>query len=503
MREIKKSFWDIITVTGTTVLSIPLMVLSESIQARYLGPAGYGKVALIISAISLLYLFGMSWLERSVLRFGKEEFLQENHFRKTTGNLVMIGFLSLLVTILIFYLFQEPIFTFLEIQYRYAFPLICIGLLLTVVRVFLLEALKVVRLIKVQSFLLRLANKIFVLGGMLILIFIILKINVINVVIVFLLTDIVISLIALFFLKLRYFFPIKIDNSYIKNIVFFSLPLLFTSWSGYVINWIDTYVIKYFMTLEDVGIYQAAYKILNTLHSFWGVGLITITTPIVLVFKSKSETNKINDLYLKRLVPYFCYFTLLAVALIILFSDYGFYLIYGSEFSNSVLPFKILFASHSFTVITYALMAIITSYDMTGMMFILGISSGVINIIADIILVPLFGINGAAVASFIVFSINPLIWYYYVGARFAYPGKLSLFFAMTSIVILVINVVPLSFYERLIYTVSILLIISLLAGRFRLFTEADNKIFNNIDMPHSVRSFIAGLIRLFSRLHSG
>ena len=502
MREIKKSFWDFVTVTGATVLSIPLMILSESIQARYLGPARYGKVALILSAISLLYLFGLSWLERAVLRYGKEEFLQENHFRKTTGNLVVIVIISLFVTVITFYIFQEPIFAFLEIQYQYAFLIICFGLLLATVRAFVLEALKVVRLIKIQSFLLRVANKMFILCGMLVLAFVFFKLNVITVIAVFLLTDFFIILFALAFLKWRYFFPLRFDIALLKKILLYCLPLLFTSWSGYVINWVDTYVIKYFMTLEDVGIYQAAYKILSTLTSFWGVGLLTITTPIILVFKSKAEINKITNLYLKRLVPHICYFTLLAVAPIILFSDIGFNLIYGAEFTDSVIPFKILFTSQCFTVIAYSLMAIITSYDLTGMMFIVGTSVGIVNIIADIILVPLLGINGAAIASFVIFSVYPLIWYFYMGTKFVRPGGLSIFFAMMSLVILIINIYIQSFDYRLIFTLGVLIITTLIAGRFNLFNEADNQIFNNIEMPNSVRLLIARAIQLFSRLRS-
>jgi len=115
MRELKKSFWDFVTSLGSSFLALPLMVFSEAIQARYLGPEKYGQIALIISAISLFFLFGLSWAQNSIIRFGKEEFIKNNNLRRTTGNFLLISGFSFVFVLLFYFIFKNRILKFLNI----------------------------------------------------------------------------------------------------------------------------------------------------------------------------------------------------------------------------------------------------------------------------------------------------------------------------------------------------------------------------------------------------
>ena len=115
MREIKKSFWDAMAVGGSIVLAIPLMIVSESIQARYLGTANYGKVALIYSAISLVFLFSLNWLTHSLLRFGKEEYITVGHLRKTSTTYLLAALALFIPSLVMLYILQKPLFEFLDI----------------------------------------------------------------------------------------------------------------------------------------------------------------------------------------------------------------------------------------------------------------------------------------------------------------------------------------------------------------------------------------------------
>jgi O-antigen/teichoic acid export membrane protein len=499
MKELKKSFWDFAIISGATALSVPLMIISESIQARYLGPANYGKVALILSAISLLYLFGLSWLRVSVIRFGKEEFVKEGNLRKTTANFFVNNVFSFIIVSIIFYIFKKPIFSFLEIEHNYAFWIILFGCLLGFLKNFVFEVLKVIRLIKIQTFLYRLATKIFILFGMLLFVFNILKINVNYIIAIFLISDLLIVTIGFYFIKFKYLFPLDFDKKMIKRMLIYSYPLFFSVWSSYIVNWIDTYVIKYFMNLESVGIYQAAYKIFRTLKSFWGVGLVTITLPIMMVFKTNDQIDKIKNLYLKRLVPQVSFLGMILISLIIVFSDFGFDLIYGAKFNDSIIPFKILVASQNFAIISSMLTAIILSYDMTKMLSILGITAGIFNVIADIILVQYFGINGAAIASFLIFSIIPIIWFFYINKKFKVKRKLALLFPTITICIMLINISNMDYIIKIIISFSLLIAVLLFARNFNLFNKNDVKLIQNINMPKTARRVFNKAILILSK----
>ena len=499
MKELKKSFWDFVTANVMIVLAVPLMIISESIQARYLGPGNYGKVALFLGAILILYSFGLSWLRLSIIRFGKEEFIKENHLRKTTADFFIISLFSFFVISILFYSFKKPILDFLEIEKVYLFWVIIFGALISLIKLFILEVLKVIRLIKLYTFLFRLASKLFIVFGMLLFVLSIIGISVIYVIYIYLISDILVIIIAFSFVKPKYIFPLRFDKVLLRKIIIFSLPLLFHSWSSYVITWVDTYVIKYYMTLEDVGIYQAAYKILNTFKSFFGMGLVAITTPIIMVFKSNNEIDKIKNFYIKRLIPQISFFAMILVSLIIIFSNQMFHLIYGEKFNSSIMVFKILMASVSFTIISNGFSAIFTSFDLTKMIFYLGLSSGIFNIIADIFLVKYFGIAGAAIASFLVFSIVPIIWLFYINKYFGVTRKLALLFPFITVIIMLINITNIYFIIKLFTSLFLIIIVFIISRKFNLFNKKDSGMINNISLPDPIKNLFVRFINFASR----
>lgn len=496
MKELKKSFWDFVVVMGSAFLSIPLMIFSESIQARYLGPEKYGQVALIISAIALLYIFGLSWLRLSIMRFGKEEFLQKGHLRRTTTSFLLVSFFSFLIVISLFRIFREPIFNFLEISNEIYFWIIAIGLIFSAAKTYIFEILKVIRKIKEQSFLMRFASKIFIAGGILLFVLHILTIKIIYIIFIFLLSDLFVILIGLNLIKKEYLMPFDLDKKLLNKMLIFSLPLLFSNWSNYIVTWIDTYVIKYFLTLEDVGIYQASYKIFNTLRSFFFSAIVTISTPIIMVFRTKDQTYKISEFYLKRLLPQLSFFAFIFIAFSLLFSDLGFHLVYGNKFDASILPFKIIITTLHLGMISSFFTAIRVSFDMTKLYLYLGIFAAVLNFVLDIVLVPIFGILGAAAATFLVYTINPIIWYFIINRKFAVKRKLALFFPIFSCIVLFLNTYFSNFILRLVGSIILIITSFMISRNFNLFQKNDIQILEQIDIPKFVKKLYQNLIKI-------
>ena len=415
------------------------------------------------------------------------------------GNYFLIIAFCFIVVSTLFFAFKSIIFNFLEIKHFYAFWVILAGLILHISKEFVFEVLKVIRLIKLQTFLFRLATKLFVVVGVLFLAFILFNINVNYVIAVFLFSDLLVVVIGFVFIKRSYLFPFQINREMAKTMIIYAFPLLFASWANYVINWVDAYVIKYYMTLADVGIYQAAYKITSTLKSFWGASLVTITTPIIMVYKTEGQINKITGLYLKRLLPQLSFFTMIVVSLIILFADIFFNHVYGVKFAASILPFKIICASISFTAITYSLMAVITSFDMTKLMLWIGLITGILNVVADFLLVPIFGIVGPAIASCTIFSIGPLIWFFFVNRKFRFDRNLSILFPIVTLVILLINISPWFYFIKLILSFCILCLAYLIGRRFDLFLLEDTRMLTNINMPESIRHLLTKIIKILGK----
>jgi O-antigen/teichoic acid export membrane protein len=250
--------------------------------------------------------------------------------------------------------------------------------------------------------------------------------------------------------------------------------------------------------MEDVGKYQAAYKILNLLRSFWGMGIGTITTPIIMIFKTNNELSKISEIYLKRLLPQLLFITMVVLSIIIVTSDYVLIWIYGSQFKETILPFKILIASHNFTTISFGLLAIARSFDMTKVLLYLGLLAGVMNIALDIFLVPVFGISGASIASLITFAIMPVIFFIYISKRFNVKRELPLLFPLLILCVLAINIFNLDYMIKITGTGICIVLSYVIAKNHKLFLKSDISIFDNIEMPTSVRNLLIRLLNILA-----
>jgi len=499
MKEIRKTFWDAISITGATALAIPLMIASESLQARGLGAEDYGRVALVVSLISLLYLFGLYWLRNAVMRFAKEEFVLEGDFRKTTGTLLLINMISFLIIVSLFLGFRQNIYNFLGLQLTNLTLIVILGVFLNFLKEYLLEVLKVIRKIHIQAIFGKFINKVLILLGLLLLISGIVELSVLNVVIVFLTADLLTVILSAIFIKLSYFFPLKFEWKLLKKVIIFSFPLLFASWSGYIVNWVDLYVINYFMSTEDVGLYHAAYKFLNAIQAFLGTSLIiTISTPMIMVFKSTGQIEKIKNHYLKRIIPQLSFVGMIAISILILFSDYIFLVVYGADFDQSILIFKILVASQSFFVISAAYTGVITTFDLTKIILYLGILAGVLNILLDITLVPIMGIVGAAISSFLVFCLIPILRLIFVNRKFGVRNHNAFLFPVSTVIIMLINISTIGFVYRLIFTVFVLFGIIIFTKRIGIFRKADGQILDKIEMSANIRKRLKSFIYAMS-----
>lgn len=498
MREVKKSFWDFIVISGSTILAIPLMIASESIQARYLGPADYGKVGLVYSAISILFLCSLNWLTVSIIRFGKEEYIKEGHLRKTTTTYLLTALMSFLPMLFIFHLFQKDIFSFLEIEHPHAFLFIVIGVFFMVAKTYVLETLKAIRLIKVQSFLMRIVTKVFILAGMLLFLFNWLEIGINYVIAILLFSDFLVAIIGLFFIKRKYIFPLLFDAKHLKTVIVFSIPLFFGAWSAYIINYVDSYTIKYYMAMEDVGIYTAAYKVFSTLKSFISAGITAIMVPIIIAMNTEKQHGKMET-FLRRVVPQGVFAGFILTALSITFAGIGFRFVYGGEYDASVVPFQILAASLVVTMLSSLLTGFYWALELTKLLSILGITFGIINAVGDILLVPYLGIIGPSIVSLFVFTVYPLIMFFVIYRHFKIKRMLALFFCVAILLVLGVNLLAIAEWLRIVLTFITIIFTGLFSMRFNLFNKADVEYFEGVSMPAGLKKIIYKVIFLLSR----
>jgi len=202
----------------------------------------------------------------------------------------------------------------------------------------------------------------------------------------------------------------KIDWLWIKNGVKISIPFFIGTLAYKVTEFSDRYMIDYYMTIADVGIYTFFAGIANTIN----IIVFTLVTMIYYPILVEQYQNKKMDMFKKTLRV----FSIKTITFSII-SSIGILLLIGSvlnfmskiEFQNNIevlwlliianiilnisyIPHYVLYAAHKDIIIRNATL----------------ISAG-INIVLNLIFIKYYGIIGAAMATLISFMVIFILKY--------------------------------------------------------------------------------------------
>lgn len=156
---------------------------------------------------------------------------------------------------------------------------------------------------------------------------------------------------------------------------------------------LDIWIINYYCKNEEVGFYSLAVGLVNM--------IMIITTSITIVLKPylTSNTEDIRRFYLKVFSR--LNFTVIMLICVVLFAIAHFIipLLYGVEFSKSVLPLKLLLPGVLFMCLNKIFAIYFVSKGIVKYNLYATIIGLVFTIILDLTLIPEYGIIGAGIAS--------------------------------------------------------------------------------------------------------
>jgi len=224
------------------------------------------------------------------------------------------------------------------------------------------------------------------------------------------LSYIISSFIALWFVKDYYkiFVNVKIPNKEQRqDFLKFSIVSMLTNTISQMLYLLDTFLIG---IIIQSGTVVASYKTATLIPfalNFIPSSVMTFAYPYFA--KHKDDKNLVKNYFLK-LQKYLLLFNLVISILLIVFAPFVIRLIFGAEYLDSVLPFRIL--SFGYLIAgTFRIPAgnIIASLKKVKVNFYNSIISGGANIVLDIILIKNYGSVGAAVATVAVFVISSFV----------------------------------------------------------------------------------------------
>ncbi|WP_457593293.1 oligosaccharide flippase family protein [Hydrogenimonas sp.] len=221
-------------------------------------------------------------------------------------------------------------------------------------------------------------------------------------------------IIGVFYIKKEYGFETlaqKIDWLWIKNGVKVSIPFLIGTLAYKVIEFSDRYMIDYYMTKTDVGIYTFFGSIANTINIFIFTLVIMIYYPKLIEFYQKGRTREFKSIIKKFTYKTILLSIILSVGIVIFihpiidFMDKSLFyqdiavlwlLIMANVILNiSYIPHYILYAIRKDTILRNSM--------------ILG---ALLNVFLNIFLIKLYGVTGAAISTIASFLLILFIKYF-------------------------------------------------------------------------------------------
>jgi O-antigen/teichoic acid export membrane protein len=203
------------------------------------------------------------------------------------------------------------------------------------------------------------------------------------------------------------FKDVKLKNRKLIYTTFkFSLPLFLTGFLAFFVNKTDTFMIGYFLRDADVGIYSIALKI-GTMSGFILTAFNTTFAPMISNLYEQDKIKELASIY-KIITKWILTINLIAFSLFILFSN-EIMLFFGQEFTSGAYALIFIGVGQIANVMVGPAGYLNTMTGKPQYALYTNIIVLILNITLNYLMIPIYGINGAAIASALSVSIANII----------------------------------------------------------------------------------------------
>jgi O-antigen/teichoic acid export membrane protein len=354
--------------------------------------------------VNLALIVGLNWSDASIVRHGREEYIKNKKINQSFWARMYLFVPILVLFILILIIFSKQITSYIGIGQELILLLIIMFVLNGLLN-FIGYIYQSTDQMKKSAYIL-LSQKIFYLLCLFAVLLNFFKANLTVVLIlinVSFLLAVVLNIATFDFHKIK---PYVFNKEYFKRIWAYSWPQLIGFPGLYVINYIDLFVIKKYMTLPDVGVYNIAYTAFMNISLFIMI-IYTVCMPLIVEYRARKKFTLIKK-HLRN-APIFTAIWVGMVLIGLLLSKYLIPLIFSSKYTGAVPSFNILLIASIFYFASIYLLPIVNAFDLILYHQIFNLIRAAVNIAGDFILVPKIGIIGAAYGTLIAYFIGLLL----------------------------------------------------------------------------------------------
>ena len=375
--------------------------LALLIYTRIFTTEDYGNFYLTMAFVAVLSILGSRWLVESVTRFYAQFELrkeQDTFFSTLFYSFVLSTLLILGLTIIAVFIFRGKI----SVEFL---PFLWVGILIYVTTSIYSILLYTLRSsLQAKSF--AFYEILFSVGklGLALLIVYLFKIGAISLLIsVFLIQ---VPLVFFMFKKFSIFkrFKLKLVSSeHIKEFFKFGSPLIISSLSVWLLVLSDRYMLNFFRSSAEVGIYSVSYSLVDRSVALLYAILMLAAHPII-IFTWEEKGKEVTQKLIKDLSRYFFIICIPAFLGISVLSREIFAVLVGKDFAESfkLVPF-FAFCSFCGGLFQYVGKGF-EIYKKTLLLAFIIFLSGALNVVLNILFIPQYGALGAGIAKSISYA---------------------------------------------------------------------------------------------------
>lgn len=394
--RIRNSIWMVIE-KGIAFFGLIFVV---SAVAKYLGPDVYGYIALATSIFSIVSVVGRFGLDQIYFKSVSKNKTKTDILLKNMVLAIQVTYTPIALVILFIFYFK------VDFQYFIFFIATAIASYLMTIdlRAFHLDALL---MSKVNVF----ANIFGLIVSLSIRYLIVtFKLNIQFFAIPIILFALIPFLMRIYIIKHRkiFFEYYKFNSRYFKryfvHFVKIGAPLAISMLSVSIYIQSSSFILAYWGGSQQVGLYSVA----SMLASAW----CFLPTTIAMSYLSLIYEKKTNNEYLEisaMLLRYLIIISIFIVLFLFLMADNLIIWLYGDQYYNSILTFKILLFSYFFSTLGFYFYRLIIKFDGYSFLAKKMFLTCLINLFLAFFLIKEFGLAGAAISALITEFVSNII----------------------------------------------------------------------------------------------
>lgn len=377
------------------------------IVARYLGSADYGLLSLGLAVVGIISIVSLLGFPPTLLRYisfyrGKRDFKSINAIIYFILKITTL--LSIIIAILLFFfsdylainVFAKPQLGAVIKIFSFMLPLIV--WISNIEKI--IQAFKLIKYnIWARNIVENLAKVIFAALALL------LGYKLLGVVAAYALGMLCSALLLSYLLhkKVYSLYGIWKDKVSVSRELFsFSLPLFFSQVLTNLLAWTDTLLLGYFVQSSLVGVYNAAMPTARLVHMI-PVSIRTLFVPII--GERYGEQKSIEQIY-KVITKWIFFVTLPITCVLVIFSKQALYILFGAEYTQGALALSLLSLALFIYALSFTSANVLLIMKKTNILFFNTTFVVLVNLVLNLILIPQYGILGAAIATSVAFLLE-------------------------------------------------------------------------------------------------